>query len=210
MASPRIWRTSVAVSWVAFGVACGASTAGEPAQAPAQEAAPVEAAPPAAEAPEAPPPEPTRLPSEILSVPDKAWVFSFEGSAAYDQAKADCDARFEEDPRGRARCLTKARDTFTADAMEFTRDDSGNDVWVIYRTRSNRLVQIYSVQIEYGEQGADTVKIKKLGHEKGKPVLFAGVNEFQVKLGGEYSMELTDQKHGLLAYDARLGFITTK
>jgi hypothetical protein len=94
--------------------------------------------------------------------------------------------------------------------MEFTRDDTGHDVWVIYRTQSNRLVQVYSVQIEYGEQGADTVNIKKLGREKGKPILFSGVNEFQVKLGGEYSMELTDDKHGLLTYDARLGFITTK
>jgi hypothetical protein len=71
-------------------------------------------------------------------------------------------------------------------------------------------VQVYSVQIEYGEQNGDTVNIKKLGKEKGKPVLFSGVNEFQVKLGGEYSLELTDAKHGLLAYDARLGFITTK
>jgi hypothetical protein len=31
-----------------------------------------------------------------------------------------------------------------------------------------------------------------------------------VKLGGEYSMELEDQKHGVLAYDARLGFITSQ
>jgi hypothetical protein len=94
--------------------------------------------------------------------------------------------------------------------MEFTHDAAGNDVWVIYRTKSNRLVQVYSVQIEYGEQGADTVNIKKLGREKGKPLLFSGVSEFKVKLGGEYSLELDDAQHGLLAYDARLGFITGK
>jgi hypothetical protein len=206
------WRSqSAAVFFFALGAACG-PRAGEPAQAPAPEAKPAEPAPaPAAPAPTTESPAaPTRLPSEVLSVPDKAWVFSFEGSAAYDKAKADCDERFKSDAAGRSRCVSKARDTFTADAMEFTRDDTGHDVWVIYRTQSNRLVQVYSVQIEYGEQGTDTVNIKKLGREKGKPVLFSGVNEFQVKLGGEYSMELTDDKHGLLTYDARLGFITTK
>jgi hypothetical protein len=187
-----------AVLLASLGAGCG-PRASEPAQAPAAEAPkPTEPAPP------------SRLPSEILSVPDKAWVFSFEGSAAYDKAKVACDESFKEDPRGKAKCITKARDQFTADAMEFTRDDAGNDVWVIYRTKSNRLEQVYSVKIEYGEQGADTVSIKKLGGEKGKPILFSGVNEFKVKLGGEYSLELQDDKHGLLAYDARLGFITNK
>lgn len=146
--------------------------------------------------------------SEVLSVPDKAWVFSFEGSDAYGKAKESCDERFKEDPAGRARCITKARDTFTADAMEFTRDAAGNDVWVVYRTKSNKLVKVYSVQIEYGQQEGDTVSIKKLGHETGKPVLFSGVPEFKVKLGGEYNMELQDTQHGTLAYDARLGYIS--
>jgi len=188
---------------------CSPRPGGE-AKAPSE--TPEKAGPPAvkpAAAPESPAAEtPSRLPSEILSGPDKAWVFSFEGSAAYDQTKADCDKRFAENPAARARCITKARDGFTADAMEFTRDDAGNDVWVIYRTQSNRLVQIYSVKIEYGEQAADTVRIKKLGGEKGKPLLFSGVSEFKVKLGSEYSLELDDAKHGVLSYDARLGFIT--
>jgi hypothetical protein len=208
-ATPRLARASRAAAlFVALGAAC-APRASEPAQAPAPAAPAPEPPKPAAE-PEPEAKAPSRLPSDILSVPDKAWVFSFEGSAAYDKAKAECDEKFKSDPGGRARCITKARDTFTADAMEFTRDDAGHDVWVIYRTQSNRLVQVYSVQIEYGEQGNDTVNIKKLGGEKGKPILFSDVKEFQVKLGGEYSLELTDSKHGLLAYDARLGFITTK
>jgi hypothetical protein len=209
MASLRCWGVfSVVAIFVAGGAACG-SRASEPAQAPASAPPPPAPAPAPAPVAEAAP-APTKLASEILSVPDKAWVFSFEGSAAYEKAKAECDERFKDDPAGRARCITKARDTFTADAMEFTRDDAGHDVWVIYRTQSNRLVQVYSVQIEYGEQNGDTVNIKKLGKEKGKPVLFSGVKEFQVKLGGEYSLEMTDAKHGLIAYDARLGFITTK
>lgn len=196
-----------ALTWI-YG--CGPRPGSEAAKTPsagsaqkeAAAAPPVAAAAPAAEENA----EPGPLPSDILSVPDKAWVFSFEGSAAYDRAKADCDERNKEDPAARARCITKARDAFTADAMEFTRDDAGNDVWVIYRTRSNKLVQVYSVKIQYGEQAGDTVSIKKLGGEKGQPLLFSGVSEFKVKLGGEYSLELEDEKHGLLSYDARLGF----
>lgn len=196
-------------------VACGARAGSEPAEAPtAPPPAPADPAPvepaSAEAAPEAAPAAPERLASDILSVPDKAWVFSFEGSATYEKAKADCDARFAEDPRERARCLAKARDSFTADAMEFKRDDAGNDVWVIYRNESARLVQVYSVQIEYAEQDGDSVKIRKVGGERGKALLFSGQKEFEVKLGGEYTLELQDDKHGLLAYDARLGFIAPR
>jgi hypothetical protein len=214
MASKLPWRAfGAAALFVSLGTACASQAVSEPAQTPAAAPAtsPAPPAPPPAEpAAAAEAPAPGKLPSEILSVPDKAWVFSFEGSAAYDKAKTECDEKFKDDPRGRARCVTKARDAFTADAMEFTRDDTGHDVWVIYRTQSNKLVQVYSVQIEYGAQDATSVNIKKLGREKGKPILFSGVNEFKVKLGGEYSLELDDAKHGLLAYDARLGFITGK
>lgn len=197
----------VAVAAIGLLASCAAHSAG----APAADARKVAAAPAAAPAP---PPEdpkpPARSVSEVLSGPDKAWVFSFEGSAAYDKAKSGCDDRFKDEPAGRARCITKARDTFTADAMEFTRDAAGNDVWVIYRAKSNKLIKVYSVQIEYGEQEGDTVSIKKLGRETGKPVLFSGVNEFKVKLGGEYSLELQDAQHGTLSYDARLGFIANQ
>lgn len=193
---------------------CALHVSGCAARPAPEAAAPAAAAPAAPEPAPAPAPEeeaeekPGRLPSDILSGEDKAWVFSFEGSAAYDKAKSSCDERFKEDPAGRAKCITKARDTFIADAMEFTRDDKGNDVWVIYRTKSNKLVKVYSVQIEYGAQDNDTVSIKKLGNETGKPVLFSGVSEFKVKLGGEYSLEMEDAQHGTVAYDARLGFIT--
>lgn len=193
--------------------ACGARPGSEGAKTPdpsAEAPKPVAAVATPEPAKESEAPIAGKSASEILSVPDKAWVFSFEGSAGYDKAKADCDERFKDDPRGRARCITKARDEFTADAMEFTRDDAGNDVWVIYRTQSNRLVQVYSVKIEYGEQADDSVRIKKLGGEKGKPILFSGVSEFKVKLGGEYTLEMEDAQHGLLAYDARLGFLTQK
>jgi hypothetical protein len=189
-----------------------ASCASHPGKAPAVDAQQVVPAPePAPPAPPPADPKPAaRTVSEVLSVPDKAWVFSFEGSASYDKAKSGCDERFKEDPAARARCITKARDTFTADAMEFTRDAAGNDVWVIYRNQSKKLIKVYSVQIEYGAQEGDTVSIKKLGRETGKPLLFSGVSEFKVKLGGEYSLELQDNQHGLLSYDARLGYISNQ
>jgi hypothetical protein len=205
--SPLSLLGALATLWLAScAPAAGSAPPAEAPAAPAAAAAPAPS-PPAAAAEPAPP---SRVVSEVLSGPDKAWVFSFEGSASYDKAKTSCDERFKEDPGGRARCITKARDTFTADAMEFTHDAAGNDIWVIYRTKSNKLIKVYSVPIEYGEQEGDTVSIKKVGRETGKPLLFSGVSEFKVKLGGEYNLELQDAQHGLLTYDARLGFITTQ
>jgi hypothetical protein len=198
---------AISVAAMSVLASCATHSGTAPAAEPQQV---VKAAEPAAPpAPEDPKPAAHTV-SEVLSVPDKAWVFSFEGSGAYDKAKASCDERFKEDPAARARCITKARDTFTADAMEFTRDAAGNDIWVIYRTKSNKLIKVYSVQIEYGAQEGDTVSIKKLGRETGKPVLFSGVSEFKVKLGGEYSLELEDSQHGTLSYDARLGYIANQ
>jgi hypothetical protein len=188
-----------------------ASCASHPGAAPA--AAPQQVVQAPEPAPPPPPEEPkpaARSVSEVLSAPDKAWVFSFEGSGGYEKAKNSCDERFKEDPAARARCITKARDAFTADTMEFTRDAAGNDIWVIYRSKSNKLIKVYSVQIEYGAQEGDTVSIKKLGRETGKPVLFSGVSEFKVKLGGEFSLELEDSQHGTLSYDARLGYIANQ
>jgi hypothetical protein len=156
-----------------------------------------------------PEPEPKPPVREVLAAPDKAWVFSFRGSAAYEQAEARCDARHSEDLAARARCITKARDAFTADAMEFTRDDAGRDVWVIYREKANRLIQVYSVPIEYGEQSEDRVRIKKVGRGRGKALLFPDVSEFDVQLSDEYTLQLEDSKHGRLSYDARLGLFTT-
>ena len=203
--SPFSLLGALAALWLAS--CTPAAQSAPPAATPAAPAA--AAAEPAPAAAAAEPAPPARVVSEVLSGPDKAWVFSFEGSASYDKAKTSCDERFKDDPAGRARCITKARDTFTADAMEFTHDAAGNDIWVIYRTKSNKLIKVYSVPIEYGEQEGDTVSIKKVGRETGKPLLFSGVSEFKVKLG-EYNLELQDAQHGLLTYDARLGFITTQ
>src|SRR2546430_8615848 len=57
--------------------------------------------PPLSRSPPADPPKAQRLASDVLSVPDKAWVFSFEGSAANDKAKAECDERFKSDAADR-------------------------------------------------------------------------------------------------------------
>src|SRR6187402_1383412 len=105
MAHQFAWCAASATAVLAsFALACSSHGAAEPAKAPAPAAAaaaPAEAPTPAP-APAAPTPAPEatpgRLASEILSVPDKAWVFSFEGSAAYQAAKAECDERFKDDP----------------------------------------------------------------------------------------------------------------
>ena len=196
-------------------VSCGPRlVAGEPAKSETSNDAtqtPTQAEEPPANAEAAPAqPEPAVRASEVLSAPDKAWVFSFRGSAAYEKAEKRCDERYAEDLAARARCITKARDAFTADAMEFTRDESGRDVWVIYREKQNKMIQIYSVPIEYGEQTGDTVTIRKLGRGTGKALLFPDVQEFKVTLADEYSLQLDDKRHGRLSYDARLGLFTSQ
>lgn len=202
---PRCTLVLLAAAMLA---ACGG--AAKPAEPPP---APKVEAPPPPPKVEEPAPEPPKGPSVLdqLATPDKAWVFNFQSSALYDKAAADCDVKLKDKPQERAKCIAKARDGIIADAFEFTKDDAGRDVWVIYRTKSSKLIKIYTVPVEFGEQkGTDTLSIKKAGKATGSAPFFAEAQTFDVKLTSEYSLELEEPKLGRLAYDARLHFITVK
>jgi hypothetical protein len=201
-------RCSVVLLAAAMLAACGG--AAKPPESPP--AAKVEEPPPPPKV-EEPPPEPPKGPSVLdqLAMPDKAWVLNFQSSALYDKAAADCDVKLKDKPQERAKCISKARDGVIADAFEFTKDDAGRDVWVVYRTKSSKLIKIYTVPVEFGEQkGTDTLTIKKAGKASGSAPLFADAQSFDVKLTSEYSLELEEPKYGRMAYDARLHFITVK
>ena len=104
--------------------------------------------------------------------------------------------------------MSNARSTFVADAMEFKKNPSGQFVWVVYRAKGNRLMQIYSVPVSFGEEKAGVLQVQKTGNGKGTPPLFGSSREFEVKLLSNYVMELQDSRHGRLTYDARIGFIS--
>ena len=186
--------------------ACGGSS--KPAEAPAVE----KPAPPKPEPKPEPEPAKPEGPKahEVLSAPDKAWVLNFQSSEAFDKASASCDEKLKDKPQERAKCINKAREGIVADAMEFTKDDAGQDVWVVYRTKSAKLIKIYSVPIAYGEEKPEGLQVKKQGRGTGTAPIFADAQSFEVKLTSEYSLELSEPKYGRMAYDARLGFITVK
>lgn len=146
--------------------------------------------------------------ADIISEPDNAWVYNFQGSEPYDKAQEKCDERFKDKPQERARCMSSARSSFVADAMEFKKNASGQLVWVVYRTQGSRLHQVYSVPVAFGEEAAGVLKVQKTGNGKGTPPLFGSAREFEVKLLSNYVMELQDPRHGRLTYDARIGFVS--
>lgn len=225
MLTPSKIRLSVSSSVLlaALVVGCGSGTS-QPAAGPegvqaegaqaedADTAAAAEGAPEAEEAPESPPepegPDLSRPVADIISEPDNAWVFNFQSSEVHEKAQEKCDARFDGKPRERARCMSSARGSFVADAMEFKKNASGQYAWVVYRAKGNRLLQIYSVPVSFGEEKAGVLQVQKTGNGKGTPPLFGSAREFEVKLLSNYVMELQDTRHGRLTYDARIGFIS--
>jgi hypothetical protein len=201
-------RCSVMLLSAALLAACGGA-----AKPPEPPTTPKVEEPPPPPKVEEPAPEPPKGPTvqDQLAQADKAWVLNFQSSALYDKAAAACDEKLKDKPQERAKCIGKARDGVIADAFEFTKDDAGRDVWVVYRIKSSKLIKIYTVPVEFGEQkGTDTLSIKKAGKATGSAPLFADAQSFDVKLTGEYSLELEEPKYGRLAYDARLHFITVK
>lgn len=150
----------------------------------------------------------SRSVQDIISEPGNAWVFNFQSSEPYEKAQEKCDARFKDKPQERAKCISQARSSFVADAMEFKKDASGQDVWVVYKAQGSRLIQIYSIPIRYGEEKAGVLEVSKAGKGKGTPPMFASASKFEVKLLSNYTMELNDDRHGRLTYDARIGYIS--
>lgn len=150
----------------------------------------------------------SRSVQDIISEPGNAWVFNFQSSEPYDKAQEKCDARFKDKPQQRAKCISQARSSFVADAMEFKKDGSGQDVWVVYKAQGSRLIQIYSIPVSYGEEKAAVLQVSKAGKGKGTPPMFGSASKFEVKLLSNYTMELNDERHGRLTYDARIGYIS--
>jgi hypothetical protein len=174
----------------------------------ASSAEPVDAEPQEVSEPEPEGPSLSRPAQDILSEPDNAWVFNFQGSEPHEKAGEQCDSRFRDKPKERASCMSKARSQFVADAMEFKRGASGQLSWVVYRAQGNRLIQIYSVPVSFGEEKAGVLQVKKEGTGKGTPPLFGSSGDFEVKMLSNYALELNDARHGRLTYDARIGFIS--
>jgi hypothetical protein len=210
-----IASVSVLAAFLAL-TGCGSS---KPAPAESPEASSGEAKPaePAEKAPEeanteAPkePEGPSLLRSvvETITEPGNGWVFNFQSSGVYEGAEKKCEERAKGNPKQRASCLTKARSAFIADAMEFKKNDSGQDVWVVYKTKGSRLIKIYSVPVAYGEEKAGVVKMKKVGKSTGSAPLFASASEIDIKLLSNYTMELDEPGKGRLTYDARIGYIS--
>jgi hypothetical protein len=174
--------------------------AAEPAEKPAEAKA---------EAPKEPEgPSLLRTVQETITEPGNGWVFNFQSSKMYEDAEKKCDESSKGNPKQRANCLSKARSSFIADAMEFKKNDSGQDVWVIYKTKGSRLIKIYSVPVSYGEEKAGVLKMKKAGKATGSAPLFASASEIDVKLLSNYTMELDEPGKGRLTYDARIGYIS--
>ncbi len=153
-------------------------------------------------------PDLSRPVADIISEPDNAWVYNVQSSEPYEKAQEKCDERFKGKPQERARCMSSARNSFVADALEFKKNASGQLVWVVYRSQGSRLLQVYSVPVSFGEEKAGVLQVQKTGNGKGTPPLFGSAREFEVKLLSNYVMELQDPRHGRLTYDARIGFIS--
>ncbi len=183
-----------------------ASSSEAKASEPAAEKAPEEAKTEATKEPEGP--SLLRSVVETITEPGNGWVFNFQSSGAYEAAEKKCEERAKGNPKQRASCLSKARSAFIADAMEFKKNDSGQDVWVVYKTKGSRLIKIYSVPVAYGEEKAGVVKMKKVGKSTGSAPLFASASEIDIKLLSNYTMELDDPGKGRLTYDARIGYIS--
>lgn len=183
-----------------FGVVLALSSACAPAPKPAQ--APEKKPEPAAKAepePEAEPqPEvekPSKPPSDVLVSNDTMFSLNFSSSEPGLKAEERCDKKHADNPKLRNQCMRNARKGVKEDVLQFTKDDQGRLHWTISQQKGNKLTRLKKVQFELGKETENSIEIKLLGGSRRSLV---------ISIPNDYTIEVPNQKHGKLVYDAKV------
>ncbi|HEX6764217.1 MAG TPA: hypothetical protein VF103_02040, partial [Polyangiaceae bacterium] len=80
-------------------------------------------------------PEVKRSPKDHLTAPDVTFMFSFNDSDPKQKAEERCSSQTKNDPKKMAQCMSKEREKFPADGMQFKKNDKGEWTWLTLRRK---------------------------------------------------------------------------
>jgi len=189
----------ITLAWGAvLALSVGCAPAAKPAEAPEKKAEPEAKAEPESEPEAAPEPEvekPTKPPSDVLVQNDTMFSLNFSSSEPGRKAEESCDKKHANNPKARNQCMRAQRQRIKEDVLQFTKDDQGQLHWTISQQKGNRLIRLKKVQFELGKETENSIEIKLKGGSQRSLV---------IKIPNDYTIEVPNQAHGTLVYDAKV------
>ena len=127
------------------------------------------------------------------------FSLNFSSSEVGQKAEERCDKKYSNNPKARNQCMRSARSAVKEDVLQFTKDDQGRLYWTISQQKGNKLKRLKKIQFELGEETDNSIQIKLKGGSRRTVV---------IKIPNDYTIEVPNQVHGALVYDAKVEIAT--
>ena len=150
-------------------------------------------------------PEVKRTAKDHLTAPDVVFMFSFNDSDPKKKAEERCEAQSKGDPKKNAKCMEKERGKFSADGMQFKKNDKGEWTWMTLRRKGSTITYLHKIPFEFGEEKATSITLKLTGKDTGKSPMRSIPSQITIEVPNEFQIATQDPEHGRLVYEAKIG-----
>lgn len=144
-------------------------------------------------------------PSQVLTEKDVAFFLDEERSNLMAAAEQRC-AAVQESPRAFAACVEREQQSFRADVFQFTRDEAGRLVWVVFDRQGNALSSVFQSFCELVDEADEAITVRLVGVPIGIQPLARGQPELRILFPDRYSLVLEDPRYAELVYRSKVGF----
>jgi hypothetical protein len=150
-------------------------------------------------------PEVKRTPKDHLTAPDVVFMFSFNDSDPKKKAEERCEAQSKGDPKKNAQCMTKERNKFPADGMQFKKNDKGDWSWMTLRRTGSKITYLHKIPFEFGDEKESSITLKLSGKDTGSKPMRNIPSTITIEVPNEFQIAMEDPQHGRLVYEAKIG-----
>ncbi|HEX6278009.1 MAG TPA: hypothetical protein VFZ53_33425 [Polyangiaceae bacterium] len=150
-------------------------------------------------------PEVKRTPKDHLTAPDVVFMFSFNDSDPKKKAEERCEAQSKGDPKKNAQCMTKERNKFPADGMQFKKNDKGDWSWMTLRRTGSKITYLHKIPFEFGDEKETSITLKLSGKDTGTKPMRSIPSTITIEVPNEFQIAMQDPEHGRLVYEAKIG-----
>lgn len=150
-------------------------------------------------------PEVKRTAKDHLTAPDVVFMFSFNDSEPKAKAEERCEAQSKGDPKKNAQCMTKERNKFPADGMQFKKNDKGEWTWMTLRRKGSTITYLHKIPFEFGEEKETSITLKLGSKDTGQSPMRNIPSTITIEVPNEFQIAMQDPTHGRLVYEAKIG-----
>ena len=101
--------------------------------------------------------------------------------------------------------MTKERGKFSADGMQFKKNDKGEWTWMTLRRQGNVIKYLHKIPFEFGEEKETSITLKLGSKDSGQSPMRNIPSTITIEVPNEFQIAMQDPTHGRLVYEAKIG-----